>query len=222
MRSRLAFLLSAALLSASYTTTAAAEGNFTLGVSAGSLGFGPELAYRFGPHLGLRANAAFYKHEDTEDLDDVEYDAELKLDSYGAMLDWYPFGGGFRFSIGGRVNNNVIELDGQPTTSVEIGDETFTPAQLGRLTGTVTTDSFAPALTLGYGGALAQGFTLGFELGVMKQGSPQIENLRATGGTFSNNPILLEQLAIEERQAEEDAEDYEYWPVVSLHVLYRF
>src|SRR5262245_25666566 len=102
---------------------AADEGEWTLGVSGGTLGVGPELAYRFKPHFGLRANAGFFSHSDTDELDDIEYDADLKLNSYGAMLDWYPMGGGFRISIGGRVNNNEIDLEGRPTTNVEIGNQ---------------------------------------------------------------------------------------------------
>jgi hypothetical protein len=47
--------------------------------------------------------------------------------------------------------------------------------------GTVTTDDFAPQLTIGYGGTLAKGFTLGAEIGVLWQGQPQIDDLRATG-----------------------------------------
>ncbi len=130
---------------------------------------------------GVRVNGGFFDHGESEDLDDIEYDANLKLNSFGALLDWYPFSGGFRISAGGRINNNKIDLEGRPTTNVEIGDVTYTPTQVGALLGSVNTDGFAPAFTLGYGGKLAKGFTFGVEVGVMLQGSPKIDNLRATG-----------------------------------------
>lgn len=199
---------------------AMAAGQWAVGVSGGTLGLGPEVAYRFSPHLGVRANGGWYNYDDTDELDGIEYDAELKLDSVGLLLDWYPFGGGFRISLGGRINNNEVDLIGQPRTPVEIGDREFDPAQVGTLRGTLTTDSFAPSLTLGYGGTLSSGFTLGAELGVLRQGSPQIDNLRATGAV--NNPSLSAELAKEARRIEADADDYEYWPVLQIHFLYRF
>ncbi len=197
------------------------EGRLAIGITGGTLGIGPEVSFRFSDHLGLRANGGFYDYSNTDDLDDIEYDADLKLNSIGAMLDWYPMGGGFRVSAGGRINNNEIDLAGTPTTTVEIGDVNYSPAQVGSLLGTVTTRNFAPTLSLGYGGKLAKGFTFGFELGVMMQGSPQIDNLRATG-LLASDPAFIQQLAIEEQRAEDDADDFKLWPILQIGLLYRF
>jgi hypothetical protein len=199
----------------------AEDGKLAIGVTGGTLGLGPEISWRFSEHIGLRANGGFYDYDDTDDLDDIEYDAKLKLNSFGAMLDWYPFGGGFRLSAGGRINNNEIDLEGTPTTSVEIGDVLYTPAEAGTLSGTVTTDSIAPTFTLGYGGKLAKGFTFGIELGVMLQGSPRINDLTASG-TLAGNPAFIQQLAIEEQRAEDDAHDFKLWPIIQIGLLYRF
>jgi hypothetical protein len=212
----LAIVASAVSLPAS-----AEDGKLAVGVTGGTLGLGPEISWRFSEHVGLRANGGFYDYDDTDDLDDIEYDAKLKLNSFGAMLDWYPFGGGFRLSVGGRINNNEIDLEGSPTTLVEIGDVEYTPAEVGTLSGTVTTDSIAPAFTLGYGGRLAKGFTFSLELGVMLQGSPKINDLTASG-TLANNPAFIQQLAIEEQRAEDDAHDFKLWPIIQIGLLYRF
>lgn len=197
------------------------EAHWTLGVSGGSLGIGPEVAYRFNSHAGLRGNAGFYSYSHNDDLDDLNYDADLKLESYGLMADWYPTGGGFRISAGVRSNDNHVELFGTPTTSVQIGNTTYTPAQVGTLTGTIETNSLAPALTLGYGGSFRNGFTLGFELGVMFQGSPTVENLKATG-LLASNTTFQTNLRQEELNVESDAKDFRYWPILQLHFLYRF
>ncbi len=202
---------------------AAEEGRVTVGVSGGTYGIGPELAYRFNEHVGLRASGGFFTFNDSEEIDDIDYDSKLKLKSVGAALDWFPAGGGFRVSVGGRANNNKIQLKGAPTTNVEIGDITYTPAQAGTLTGTVKgAHSFAPTLTLGYGGKLAPGFTVGFELGVMAQGSPKIRNLQSTGGTLSSNAAFLAELEQERQKAEDDVDDFKLWPVLQLGFLYRF
>jgi hypothetical protein len=212
----------AALGMAAALPSFAEDGSVAVGVTGGTLGLGPEVSWRFSEHAGLRANGGFFNASRNEDLDDIEYDADLKLNSFGAMLDWYPFGGGFRVSAGGRINNNEIDLAGTPTEDTEIGDTTYTPQQIGSLSGTIKSDSFAPSLTLGYGGKLAKGLTFAFELGVMMQGSPKIENLAATGGTLSGNSTFQQQLLLEEQRAEEDAKDFKYWPIIQLGLSYRF
>jgi hypothetical protein len=199
----------------------AEEGGWSLGVTGGTLGVGPQLAYRVNSYVGVRANAAFLTYSRDEEVDEIEYDGDLKLNSYGATLDWFPAGGGFRVSVGGRINNTEIDLVGAPTTSVTVGDTTYTPQQIGTLSGTVTTDDFAPLLTLGYGGTLAKGFTVGAEIGVLWQGEPQIENLRATG-LLASSPQLQTDLDDEEREVEDELNDYDMWPVLQLEFLYRF
>jgi len=201
--------------------SAAEGGQWHVGVSGGTLGISPEVGYRFGGHGGLRLNGGFYDYDRSEEIDDIDYDGTLKLSSVGLMADWYPFGGSFRLSAGARSNGNKIDLTAVPTTNVEIGDATFTPAEVGTLTGGVKFKDFTPALTLGWGGKLGKGFTMGFEAGVLLQGSPKF-NLAASGGVLANDPDFLAELENERRQAEEDAEDFKLWPVIQLHFAWRF
>ncbi len=201
--------------------SAAEGGQWHAGVSGGTLGISPEVGYRFGSHGGLRLNGGFFDYDRSEEIDDIDYDGTLKLNSVGLMADWFPFGGSFRLSAGARSNGNKIDLLADPTTNVEIGDETFTPEQVGRLTGGVEFRNFTPALTLGWGGKLGKGFTMGFEAGVLMQGSPKV-NLAASGGLLSDQPGFLAELENERAQAEEDARDFKLWPVIQLHFAWRF
>jgi hypothetical protein len=171
----------------------------------------------------VRANAAFLNFDHSEEIDDIDYDGELKLGSVGLVADWYPFGGSFRLSAGARSNSNKIDLLASPTAAqvYEIGDRQYSGAQIGVLTGDVKFKKFTPSLTLGWGGKLADGFTLGFEAGVLFQGSPKID-LAATGGLLANDPAFQAQVENERLQAEDDAEDFKFWPVLQLHLLYRF
>lgn len=200
---------------------ALAEGRVSVGVSGGTLGISPEVSFRFADHAGVRVNGGFYDYQHDDDFDDIRYDADLKLNSFGAMFDWYPAGGGLRLSAGVRANGNEIDLLGTPTTSVEIGNVTYSPAQVGTLSGTIRTKDVAPMLSIGYGGKPVRGFTLGFELGVMFQGSPRIDDLRATGA-LANDPTFQAQLLDEQRQIEDDADDFKLWPVVQVGFHYRF
>ncbi|HEY0685442.1 MAG TPA: hypothetical protein VGD45_24100 [Steroidobacter sp.] len=199
----------------------AQDSRWSVGVTGGTLGVGPQVMFRPNEHLGIRANAGFLSVSRDEEVDDIDYDGDLELSSFGAMLDWYPLGGGFRISVGGRANNNEIGLKGQPTTNVTIGDTTYTPQQVGALSGTVTTDDFTPALTLGYGGTLAKGFTFGAEIGLLWQGEPSIENLRGTG-LLANASQFQADIEREERRIEEELDDYELWPILQIEVSYRF
>jgi len=199
----------------------AQEARWSLGVTGGTLGVGPQLGFRPSANFGARLNAGFLSVGRDEEIDDIRYDGDLQLDSVGAMLDWYPTGGGLRVSIGGRINNNEVDLVGRPGRSVTVGNTTYTPAQIGTLEGTAAVDDFAPQLTIGYGGTLGKGFTVGAEIGVLWQGQPQIDDLRATG-LLASTPQLQADIAREEREIEDELDDYELWPILQVEFLYRF
>lgn len=199
----------------------AQNARWALGITGGTLGVGPQLAFRPNAHVGVRVNAGVLSVSRGEEVDDIDYDGDLDLDSFGAMLDWYPAGGSLRVSIGGRINDNEIGIVGRPATSVTVGNTTYTPQQIGTLSGTVTTDDFAPQLTIGYGGTLAKGFTLGAEIGVLWQGRPQIDDLRSTG-LLASTPLLQADIEREEREIEDEIDDYELWPILQIELVYRF
>ncbi len=200
----------------------AGDGTLAVGVTAGTLGVGPELSLRPAEKLGVRASVDWLSFSHDTDVDDINYNGDLGMLSVGAMLDWYPFDGGFRVSAGGRWNGNDIALSATPSNNVTIGGTTYTPAEIGRLTGTVEANPFAPVLTLGYGGDLSRGFTFGVEAGVMYQGAPEIKNLQARGGLLENDPGLLGDLEDEEQRIENEVDAYQVWPVLQVMLMYRF
>src|ERR1044072_1671527 len=88
------------LLLTTMTTTAHADdgddARLKAGITAGTLGIGPEVSYRLSERLGVRGNVTFLSISRDIESDDITYDGKLKLQSGGVMLDVYPFGGGFR------------------------------------------------------------------------------------------------------------------------------
>jgi hypothetical protein len=194
---------------------------FQFGVTAGSLGVGPEAGFRVSPLFGVRASASFLDVSHDFDVDDIDYNGKVKLESYGAMLDLYPFKGGFRLSGGFRIDKNRVNLTATPSNSVTVGDATFTPAQIGTLSGQVDADDFVPVVTVGYAGGLTKGVKFGVDAGVMFQGKPVAQNLRATG-SFATNPIFIAELEKERLKVNRDMEDYQYYPVVQLSLFYAF
>lgn len=196
---------------------------FSVGVSGGTLGIGPEVTARISPLLGVRGSATFLSFSHSVDGDELEYDGDLKLASVGAALDLHPFENGFRVSAGARYNKNKVKLKGTPDSNqtVEIGGTRYTGSQIGTLNGSVRVKEFAPTLTLGYGSGLTKGFTFGIDAGVMFEGKPRIRNLRANG-PIASNPSFQEALAREEQDIRDDVEKYDIFPIVQLSIGYAF
>jgi hypothetical protein len=197
-----------------------ADGGPYVGVTAGTLGIGPEIGFRTS-NFGARGSATFFNLSRGIDSDGVDYDGELRLRSFGGTVDLYPFGGGFRVSGGARINKNRVDLEATPTANVEIGDQTFTPAQIGVLTGRVEAKKFAPMLTIGYGGSPTRGVKFGIDAGALFQGSPRVTDLRATG-SFANNPTFVAELERERREVEDDIDRFKVYPVLQLSLGYLF
>jgi hypothetical protein len=59
------------------------------------------------------------------------------------------------------------------------------------------------------------------DVGAMFEGDPNVK-LSSTGGTLSNNPILLDSLKTEEQKYRNDIDVLRYYPVVDLALLWRF
>lgn len=193
----------------------------SVAVTGGTLGVGPEVGVRFSDMLGVRGSASFLGVNTDFDSDDVTYDGHLKLESYGAMLDVYPMGGHFRVSAGARINKNRARVDATPTSSVEIGNATYTPAQIGTLRGRADVKNIAPALTLGWSGARQRGFMFGFDAGVLFQGRVRVRNFTASG-TAASNATFQANLESERRSLQDDVNDYKLYPIVQLAIGYRF
>lgn len=214
-------VLAAAMLLVAGTATAE-EGSLSVGVSGGTLGISPEVGYRLNRAFGVRVNGGFFDYDRTMDIDDVEYDATLKLKSVGVMADLYPFGGSLRISVGLRSNKNRIDaLKDSGVVTIGEEEEDFDETQYGTMRARASFKKTAPAVTIGYGGELKKGFHVGLEAGVVLQGSPRM-SLTSEGGSLSDDSDFLAILEEERASAEDDARDYKLWPVVQLHFKYRF
>lgn len=209
------------LLAMSTSAIAQDAGGVTVGVTGGTLGIGPEASYRFSKSVGVRGNLTFLNVDRSVDSDDIEYNGDLKLGSGGVMVDFHPLGNGFRLSAGARVNSNKVRLRATPTADVEVGDETYSPSEIGTLSGTVKANDFAPTLTVGWGGGLTKGLKVGVEAGAMFHGSPRVRNLSANG-SLASDPDFQASLRDESDEIEDDIDKYKIYPVVQLSIGYRF
>lgn len=187
-----------------------------------TLGVGLEAGMRINETFGVRFGGNWLSFNVDRTVDGIDYNADARLASLGALADYHPFQGGFRLSGGVRFNFNKADLTSTPDRAVTIGNVSFSPAELGTLNGDATFNPIAPYLGIGYGGTLLSGaLSIGFDLGVMYQGSAKVD-LSAQNGLLQDSTVLQDNLAIEEQNIEDDLKEFVLYPVVGLAMIYRF
>jgi len=205
----------------------ASEGQFRVGVTGGTLGVGPEIAYRLNSRVGVRANATFLSFGHSVHSGDVDYDGHARLGSGGAMIDLFPFKGGFRLSAGARVNGNRVDVTGKPmNASYVINGTRYSLGEIGTLSTDTALKSVAPMATIGWAGRMHRGFTFGVEAGALFQGTAHINPLRYTGLLADTNDrramMLRRDIEAERTRVQNDINDYKVYPVLQFSIGYRF
>lgn len=196
-------------------------------LKAGTLGAGLDVTVGMSESLALRLQANALNYEDDLNESDVDYSADLELRSAGLLLDWHPFSGVFRVSLGAYWNGNEATAVGRPTDGTYvINGVTYNAADIGSLNGQVDFESVAPYFGIGFASApkAGRGVTFSFDLGVLYQGEPNV-GLTATCGAGlppATCTQLQSDVAAEQASLQEDLSDYKFYPVVSFGIGYRF
>ena len=197
----------------------------SIGLRAGTLGGGIELAHAFTDTLGVRVGASGLNYNTTKTYDSVEYDAKLKLATGQLLFDWFPFSSNFRLSAGAMYNGNKLTLVGKPSGGTfTIDGTTYNASDIDSLDGKVDFRNAAPYVGVGYGRPMGKGWSFTADLGVLFQGSPRT-NLTATCGA-TTSPSTCAQIqssvAAEQANIENDVDKYQYYPVLSIGFAYVF
>ncbi|WP_114395228.1 hypothetical protein [Oleisolibacter albus] len=219
---RKSFLALAATLALVPALSAGAARAASIGASASTNGLGLDAGVTITPLLGLRLDGAAFSLSHSFDVDEIDYDGDVTLRSVGAVLDLYPFPlSGFRLSAGARLNWNTVDVTATPTGPERIGGRTYSPAEIGRLDGDIEFDTLAPYAGIGWtGGFFGTGLEFIADLGVLFQGAPKVD-LRGTGGAAAN-PDFAADVERERQELEDEMEDFKYYPVVKVGLMYRF
>ncbi len=222
---RVAWALFFAILQAvlPVSTLAQRGSGFGVTIKAGTLGIGGDLTVGLHSKFNARAGGNVFLYgltgSEVEDGVTVEFQADLKWLTIPVLLDWHPWESGARFSLGAMVNNNHIDL------SAETGNVEFNGVEYGveSLDGTIQFNTLSPYLGIGYGNATdtRSRWHVACDLGVMFQGSPQVEmNAVATHPLLQ--PLLDADLAAEVNELEDEYKEFTLYPVLSLGVSYSF
>ncbi len=202
------------------TKAEGSAGGVGVTVKAGTLGLGLEATVGASDYLGFRFGINKMLMSPTVLTDEGSIETDMEWLSYGALVDVHPFGGGFRLTGGALINKNKFKMKANLDEPVDLNGTEYS---LSALSGDVTFDEVAPYAGIGTGNAVgADGrWHFSFDLGVMFQGKPTIQ-AKATASDPSIQGVVDEALNAEIADIQEDADKFQFYPVISVGVSYRF
>jgi hypothetical protein len=185
----------------------------TVYTQLGTNGLGIGYATSVSPNWAVRGQYnALPKQSFSGDVSDFGSGSSLTVDldwnSVQLGGDWYPFGDGFRTTVGVVFNNSKIAVNG----TGKINNKNATVNAEMKMS-----DSVAPYLGIGYGVKPKMDKGLGFnmDLGVMFQ------NPKGTL-TATNTTATPSEIAQKQREFQEAADKLKYFPVLSFGISYSF
>ena len=190
----------------------------SLGGAVGTLGLGAEgtfyltdwANFRLGAHYGTLV------YKTTTRGIDYEYDYSALTSMW--LIDLYPgFHRNFRFSAGALLKATSVSLDGQPRRSMTFGDRTYTPEQIGGISGKATFDTFSPYIGIGFGNPVRpdQLLQFSFDMGL----TVQDYSLRLD----ADNPKVSEAAMSRLRSDVSKKIDWlKIYPIISFSISYHF
>jgi hypothetical protein len=189
----------------------AAQG-IAFGARVGTLGLGGEVAIQLTERLVVRGGMGITPLEPGVSFGDV--DVKLKMPTV-YLNDAVRLGGGVLF------RRRDPEVTGSFSAAQDIGGTSFTPQEIGTLTGVIVSNRKAPYVLLGFGRHTAPGVGLFLDLGFAFMGDPTVQ-LGARDGTLSDTvDPLMSALQQEAADFESDMRGYlRFWPILSLGIRF--
>ncbi len=206
------------VISLALAMTGVAHAGMGVGAKVGTPGFGLEATKSIVPMVNARLGFSIFGlgYETTQD--GVDYDYDLSLRSIHLLADYHPIPlMGFRLSGGALLNGNKLEMLSQPATGTfEIGDETYTAAEVGTIDGEVSFSSLAPYVGIGWGNAAGSRVGISTDLGVVFQGAPEVD--LSASGLLGNDAGFQSELTEEAQAIEDELGFFKYYPVFSIGI----
>ena len=208
--------------------------DFGIAAKAGINGVGLDLSVGLAKNVNLRLSAAAIDIDDEsesvtvgDDVHEGDIDAEFDFD-YGAnavLVDWHAFNSNFRFTAGMMKNNGSADITGVLVDDIIVEGVPLDTDDLGPISGDLDLgDSYQPYIGIGWGrGAGGDGgFSFSADLGVAML-DPDVDLEATVSGTSAYTQAQLDAILVDlEKDAEDDLDDLEFWPVFALGVNYAF
>jgi len=186
--------------------------SLSIGVNAGTTGWGIDVATPIGQYLSLRAGVTFMPNLTISDDVDVDVDIEgyhgshsinveggIKRTSGEILLNFYPFKRSSFFITGGAAfgGDKIIKLKGHSDelagysglAGIEVGDYLIPVDKNGNVSGGIKVSSFRPYVGIGFGRIVPKNKRVGFlfEIGAQIHGTPEVYT------DYGSVDILLEE-----------------------------
>jgi hypothetical protein len=197
-----------------------------LDLRVGTTGYGADLDLGFTPLVGVRLGYSGFNYHRTIDNTNVSYDGTLKISDASAVLDWYPFAGGFHLSAGGVAGGLTLDLIGQPSSGTyTFNHDTYTSAQVGSAVGRIKFgNSLSPYVGLGWGNPTGGGHLhFLFDVGAIYGGTPDV-SLAVQCGSAATAQVcsqLQADVLAEKQQLQSNVTVAKWYPVVNLGLAWR-
>ncbi len=212
---RLIWAVAGGALLASTPSMAEMGSGWGAAAKVGTLGYGAEVIKSITPQFNARVGFNTLSRSDSRTEDGIKYDADLDLQNTTLIMDWHPFENGFRMSLGYLFSSNELELESESTGAVTIGNSSY-DLDGNFVRGTVALGSGA-FVGIGYGNGGQKGWSFAADLGVVLQGTPDVDlNTNITGGTIDAD------IREEENNLEDDLDEFDRYPVISVGISYGF
>lgn len=216
--------LVAAFLLAGMSTAAVAKPEVGVGVNVGTLGLGVAATFAINERLNARVGVTKGSLNFEEELDGVDYEGDLDIQSFSALLDWHPWQGTFRVTAGLVRNGSDVTADAQINKEIEIGGTTYQVNDIGSVSGKVDMGQTAPYIGVGWGNAVnnkSGSFRFAADIGVILGDSPDI-SLKVED---PNNLVNQADIDAEMKKLQDDIDDISAlatYPFINIGMSYHF
>ncbi|MDP9109247.1 MAG: hypothetical protein M3N23_09280 [Pseudomonadota bacterium] len=216
----------AAFLLGQFAISACAT-DLSLTADLGSTGLGMHLTTPMQPSLNGRFGLNYAKYKYNTSTSNVNYDFNLKLNTFDALLDYYPRDNPFRVSAGLVYNSNKIDATGLAAAggTYLINGTIYNAASAGQINGTIEYRKLAPYLGIGWGNPFRREAGWGFsaDAGILFQGSASTSlNNSGCSADAATCAQLSSDLAAENARLQDKADNLRLYPVVRIGASYRF
>jgi len=208
-------ILPGALIAAAVLVGPARAQNAGLAIHVGSMGVGIDGAVMVHPRVGIRAGANYFPFDISYNSSGIDYNLDLASPQFLLVADLYPTRS-FRVSGGLMISSTDFDLTAKPDGPVDVGGTTYTPAQVGNLTGVLETRDVSPYVGIGFGNPAASRVGLLLDLGVAFHGNPKAG--LSADGPVAALPSFQQDLDQEAQKIQADVENYIVYPVLSIGV----
>ena len=158
-------LTTLATMAMSTLPAAATEVYGQIGIPGAMLG----IAQPLNSHFTLRGDINLLADKTKATTEEgINYNGTLATKRTAVLVDWFPFQGGFRFTLGGSANKYQLDLTASGAGGqLSIGDTNYTTTAADRFDVQIKFPKSTPYFGVGWGHQLAEGLRFSFDAGAM-------------------------------------------------------